>query len=290
MKLRFSIALPTYKSLFLEECIQSILYQEYKNFELIILNDCSPNAIEPIIESFDDERIHYYKNERNTGAERLVDNWNKCLNLATGDYFMIMGDDDILEPDYLMEFAEIINKYPGLNVYHCRSRIIDEKGDTIGLTASWPEFESVYESMWHRMSRFRMQYISDFVYRTDYLKQSNGFYFLPYAWGSDDLTAYIATTGKGIAHINKPLFNYRTSRYTISTTGKIRVKIKAILQADEWLRQYLKNVPENENDKILYSQILNSRRKWLNRKIAYTISYFLLIECILNPIKRILKR
>ena len=97
----FTIGIPAYKSTFLKECIDSILAQDYSNFELIIVNDASPEDIDSIVSSYNDKRIRYYKNERNFGAEHVVDNWNKCLAYATGDYFVLMGDDDKMELDFL---------------------------------------------------------------------------------------------------------------------------------------------------------------------------------------------
>src|SRR5690606_5931793 len=102
---KFSICIPAYKEEFLKECIQSILQQSLQDFELIILNDCSPAPLEEIVGTFDDPRIRYFKNEHNVGAVKLVDNWHKCLGLAIGDYVVIMGEDDLLEPHYLGEFS-----------------------------------------------------------------------------------------------------------------------------------------------------------------------------------------
>jgi glycosyltransferase involved in cell wall biosynthesis len=90
----FSIGIPAFKAKYLNECIDSILRQTYANFELIIVNDASPEDLETIVKSFTDSRIKYYCNDKNFGAEHVVDNWNKCLSIATGDFFVLMGDDD----------------------------------------------------------------------------------------------------------------------------------------------------------------------------------------------------
>ena len=100
---KFSITIPAYKAKFLKKCIDSILCQTYDNFEVIVLNDASPEPIDEIIAGYDDQRIFYYKNDNNVGAEKVVDNWNKCLDYATGDYIICMGDDDMLMPDCLQE-------------------------------------------------------------------------------------------------------------------------------------------------------------------------------------------
>ena len=58
--MRFSVTIPTYKSAFLSECIDSVLSQTYKHFELIIVDDCSPEDIKSIVDSYSDIRIRYY--------------------------------------------------------------------------------------------------------------------------------------------------------------------------------------------------------------------------------------
>jgi glycosyltransferase involved in cell wall biosynthesis len=170
--MKFSIGIPAFKAMFLKECINNILAQTYNDFEIIIVNDASPENIDEIILHFAQDKIRYFKNEKNFGAEHVVDNWNTCLGNSTGDYFILMGDDDIMEKNYLEEFVNLINKYPNLDVYHCRSKIIDDKSSIISITPSWPEYESVYENIWHRIKLLRIQYISDFVFRSEALKNA----------------------------------------------------------------------------------------------------------------------
>ena len=114
----FSILIPAYKGRFLEMAISSVLCQSYDNWELVIVDDCSPENLKAIVERFEDSRIRYYRNERNFGAIDVVDNWNKCLDYAKGDYVICMGDDDMLCPNCLVEYLSLIEKYPGLDVFH----------------------------------------------------------------------------------------------------------------------------------------------------------------------------
>ncbi len=81
-----SIGIPAYKATYLKEAIDSVLNQTYTKFELIIVNDKSPENIEEIISTYNDKRIRYYKNEDNLGKTSIVLNWNKCLSYANGDF------------------------------------------------------------------------------------------------------------------------------------------------------------------------------------------------------------
>ena len=265
--IKFSIGIPAFKASYLEECIDSVLAQTYTNFELIVVNDASPENIDDIVNQYSDERISYYINDKNTGAVNVVDNWNKCLSYADGDYFVLMGDDDMMSPIYLEEFVKLIDKYPKLDVYHCRSYIIDEHSEINLLTPSWSEKESVLDNIWHRMNSLRVQFISDFIYDRKVLVERGGFYKLPLAWLSDDISSYIAMADKGVAHVNTPIFNYRKSNITISSSGNPDLKIKAILAAEKWFKSFLEaRGGIDESDSILLKAINLRLPKYINKQ------------------------
>ncbi|MDX3912915.1 MAG: glycosyltransferase family 2 protein [Pseudosphingobacterium sp.] len=268
----FSICIPAYKSRYLQSCIESILQQTIDNFELIILNDCSPEPVDLIVQQFEDNRIHYYRNDKNVGAINLVDNWNKCLSLAKGKYLMIMGDDDELEPNYLQEFSKLIQQYPTLNVYHCRSKIINDEGETMMLTPAHPSFENVYDSIWHRLAQYRSNYISDFVYRVEPLRKQDGFYKLPLAWGSDDITAFMATGQLGIAHTNKAVFRYRSNALSITSTGNNLHKMEANIGYANWLRAFLSEKPANEEALVIHRYLVKKQDYLMSKRKIFTMA------------------
>lgn len=88
-----SVILATYnneKTIF--NSISSILNQNYKNFELIIINDCSSDKTKQIINSFDDKRIVYLENKKNLGRAKSR---NIGIKKAKGNYIAVMDGDDI---------------------------------------------------------------------------------------------------------------------------------------------------------------------------------------------------
>lgn len=244
----FSITIPAYKRAYLHEAIESCLAQTYFNFELVIVDDASPEDLYSIVEEFHDERIRYYRNEKNCGAIDVVDNWNKCLEFATGDYIICMGDDDKLLPNCLQEYVNLMDKYPNLGVYHAWTEIIDEKGTFVEWQIPRPEYESAYSLLWNRWVVRRRQYIGDFLFNVDCLRKNGGFYKLPLAWASDDITALIAAKDTGIANTQVPTFQYRENRYTISRTGNTEVKLQAVLLSKKWYELFLAEKPSNDLD------------------------------------------
>lgn len=236
--IRFSVTVPAYKAQYLGECIDSILAQTYKNFEVIIVNDHSPQDLDSIVEKYDDPRIRYYKNEVGFGAEHVVGNWDKCLEYAQGEYLICMGDDDKLLPTCLENYVVLINKYPTLDVYHARTEIIDENSNLMDLQEVRPEFESAYSILFHRLKNIRIQYIGDFLFRTSALRAMDGFYDLPYACCSDDISV-LSCASKGIANTYKPGFQYRSNRYTISRTQNCKKAIESYERACDWYKSFL---------------------------------------------------
>lgn len=98
-KIKFSILIPTKDRLnLLKEAVNSILSQSYSNWELIIVDNCSRDNVEDYIISLKDERIVYYIQPNPVS---VTENWNTANDLATGDYMIMLGDDDALVPDAL---------------------------------------------------------------------------------------------------------------------------------------------------------------------------------------------
>lgn len=247
--IKYSIAIPAYKAKFLKECIDSVMAQTYSCFELIILNDASPESIDEIVSKYNDPRIRYYKNDKNVGAERIVDNWNKCLEYATGDYLICMGDDDKLLPCCLEEYAKLIEKFPGLDVYHGWTEIIDEESVPYSIQQQRPEQESVYAAIWGRMHG-RLQYIGDSLFAVESLRKAGGFYYLPFAWGSDDITFFRAAAASGVANTQVPVFQYRENRYSISSSGFVDGKMDALMDYFQWIDTFLEHHPGNGVDAL----------------------------------------
>lgn len=274
--IKFSIAIPAYKNHYLYECISSILQQSYTNFEIVILNDASPYDIKSIVDKFDDVRIRYYENEKNCGAYDLVRNWNKCLNLSEGDYFMCIGDDDYLDVNCLKNYYNTILVYPNVGVIHGQTIVVDEKSKPIKIQEFRPEFESAYSMIYHRIFHGRIQFVGDFLYKTKLLKEVGGFYYIPLAWGTDDITAIIAAKESGIANVSSPCFYYRQNRYTISKSVNPLDKNYAINLEKAWLDNFLS---EAENlstmDAIMVQYTKANIGRYFIKKRVYNLKNYL---------------
>jgi hypothetical protein len=95
---KVSIILPLYNSKkFIKECLDCLLRQSFKDYELIILDDCSLDQTRSIL---NERGLFYYKNNFNLG---FVKNLNKGIKIAKGEYIMIADHDMVYEKDYIKE-------------------------------------------------------------------------------------------------------------------------------------------------------------------------------------------
>lgn len=268
--MKFSILIPAYKEQYLDECITSCLTQTYDNYEIIIVNDNSPYNLDTIVNKFNDQRLHYYKNEVGYGAEHIVGNWNHCLEFASGDYVMCIGDDDKLKPNCLEDYHALITTHPGLNVYHMRMEIIDENSTVTTIQEERPETETVYSMIWH-FWHGRRQVIGDWLFHTDTLRKKGGFIDFPYGWSSDNISAFEMATDKGVANTKIPGFQFRESTIAITSrhTPTAAVgKIKAWHQVKNWYDNFLKKNDVTDNvDSIYKTDIIKLLDRYIDRKV-----------------------
>jgi len=128
-KPKISVLTPAYNAeQFIGETIECILNQSFKDFEFIIIDDCSIDSTAKIIKSFQkkDDRIKYFKNKKNLG---IAGNRNKGLGLAAGKYVVWQDADDISLPNRLKKQYEFMEKHPKVGICGGYLQFFDETGN-----------------------------------------------------------------------------------------------------------------------------------------------------------------
>ena len=136
MKDLVSIIMPTYNSAtYIEAAIGSVLEQDYTNWELLIVDDCSTDNTKQVIEPFlSDERIHYFKSKERAGAAVCR---NHALRKAKGRWIAFLDSDDLWLPGKLSRQTEFMES----NHYafsYTRYAEIDGRGNRTGTTVTGP--------------------------------------------------------------------------------------------------------------------------------------------------------
>ena len=119
-----SVCIPTYnRANFLKTAIASVLSQTLKDFEIIVVDNCSDDDTENVIKSIDDRRLLYFKNHHNIG---MVANFNRCIDLSRAEYISILHSDDYFEPNILEEESNLFDENPRVGMVYSAYQIAHE--------------------------------------------------------------------------------------------------------------------------------------------------------------------
>jgi glycosyltransferase involved in cell wall biosynthesis len=119
-----SVITPTYnRPEYLKEAIASAVHQTYRNIEIIVSDNCSPESPLPIIEKFQDSRIKFFRNDRNLG---MLANAMGAFRKSRGKYVASLLDDDAWEPDFLEKMIPPLEAHPEASIAFCDHYIVDE--------------------------------------------------------------------------------------------------------------------------------------------------------------------
>lgn len=135
--------------------IESVLSQDYSNFELLILDDCSTDLSQEIIRRYHDERILLHQNKFNTCAS----GFGQLLDCFRGEYIAIHHSDDIWEPTKLSEQVEILQQAPEIGACFTHVTVIDQDGRPIDNS------EKHYTDVFQQHNKTRHEWLRHLFYR-----------------------------------------------------------------------------------------------------------------------------
>lgn len=125
-----SVVIPVYNvEKFIENTIRSVLAQTYRNIEILLIDDCSPDNSAKIIKNMaaDNPEIRYYKLKKNSGAAVAR---NKGIELAQGQYIAFLDSDDMWKPEKLHKELELLKRTGGEFAFTA-IEMIDESGEVV---------------------------------------------------------------------------------------------------------------------------------------------------------------
>lgn len=111
-EVKVSICIPTYNQVeYLKKCIQSILVQDYLDYEIVISDDSTNDTVKSYIDSLNlNQKISYYRNSPSLGTP---ENWNHAISKAKGKYIKVLHHDDFFtESNSLAQFVLMLENNP----------------------------------------------------------------------------------------------------------------------------------------------------------------------------------
>ena len=242
---KVTIAIPTYnRAAFLTEALDSALAQTYKNIEVIVSDNASTDNTLPLLADYDDDRLTIIQQKINLG---MVANWNACLEKASGKLFLLLSDDDFLEPTAIEKMVNIFRNgtpYSDLDkigMVYCKTRIVDDEGAIIGYGKHGAEVESASLIIKQFFRCKRSIYPCSVMMRTSDIQSLGGYDGLEYPLAAD-ANAWMAIAIKrgNVACIDEVLTNYRV--HTSNVTSEVGI--------DEWISNN-SNLAKMSIDKFL---------------------------------------
>ena len=159
-----SICIPTYnRGTIVYEGVKNTLNLNIEDFEIVVSDNCSPDNTQDLLESIQDERVKYYKNHYNNGANNLL----SVMKRATGKFLLLMSDEDDINLDGLQEVIKTIQKDPTLAVIitNCTNQVSNQT--VLMRKISNNRYPKGYEAI--KAINFGLSYMSGIIYNKSYL-------------------------------------------------------------------------------------------------------------------------
>lgn len=267
-----SFIMPAYKAGFIKEAIDSILNQTNNDWELVVVDDCSPENLVEIVNKYDDPRIIYHRNAANIGRDNLVDQWNHSISYAKGEWIVLAADDDLYAPEFVEECLNLAKKYPQVDLIRARVEQIDEDGCHLWDDGVFGEYSNKYQFLHDWIVAKAFTCVGNYAFRRSALESIGGFMDFPCAFGSDIATP-IELSKNGVANTSDMLFFFRQSSNHLSADkSRYKEKLAGITKLSKYLQAINYEDPQTDEDKQFFSV---ASKEYLQSKCVY--DYFNLV-------------
>ncbi len=208
--IKFSILVPLYNTpiKFLKQMINSVVDQTYSNWQLCLADgsDRDHAYVGEYVKSLNDARISYKKLDKNMG---ISDNTNECIKLSDGDFIALFDHDDLLHPSALFEMVKVICEKNADFIY-------TDEVTFVGKTSNITIYN--YKPDYSPDTLRSYNYICHFTAFSRELLEQVGFFNNEYDGSQDyDLILRLTEKAKNIAHIQKPLYFWRSHKASVAS-------------------------------------------------------------------------
>lgn len=230
-----SILMPVYNTApYLKEAVDSMLSQTFTDFELIVLNDCSPDYAEMVLDTCHDSRIVRYKGEKNVGLSNVL---NVGIGMARGRYIARMDSDDLSLPNRLQVQVEYLENHSDIDLVSVGMQLFGARED-VWIREQHPEKVKInalfHSPVLHASSMWRKEAF-----------EREGLRFRQEMVPAEDYDLWTRALVKGLKLVNLPevLYRYRIHETQATTqTDKTTAKSKEVVEA--YLREALPSLSD----------------------------------------------
>jgi glycosyltransferase involved in cell wall biosynthesis len=247
-----TVAVPVYKRLqYLAGALRAVASQDYPNIELIVSdNGVNGTVVERIVAE------HYprpYRYRQNPATVALPEHWNQLVAEASGEYLVILADDDELSPNYVSELTRLLDRHPAAAVAIAAQEILDESGKVVRRSRGpLPELLSgrdFIRAAFHTYEYGFECFMTIFA-RTAELRRCGGYPDFVQGQHGDDTLLLKLCLGRPVALSERCAFRYRVYESSYGLAQRIEVlamstnQFLRFLDSDPHFREFARSHPE----------------------------------------------
>ncbi len=205
-----TVAIPIYKRLTtLSQALQSVAAQSYENIELIVSdNGQNGDQVKEIVEQWY-PRPYIFR--QNPTTVPISPHYNQLIEAATGEYCVVLDDDDTLSPDFVSELAGILDAHPEVVVALARQEVVDESGAVIARSAEVLPPILVGEDFIRSWTKYGFACYTAMLGRTSLMRALGGYEHFPRGTHSDDALLIKLCLSGSVAFSQRSIFRWRVN-------------------------------------------------------------------------------
>lgn len=305
-----SVIIPNYNhEKFLKKRLESVFNQNYSNFEVILLDDCSTDSSQSILLEYSNhpQVSHCVFNEKNSGNTFIQ--WNKGISLAKGEYIWIAESDDFCESNFIENIIQPLLDNDAVSLSFCQSHRVNDTdkiiGNWISQTNEFPENKFENNFMMdgnifiekYLIHKNVIPNVSAVILRKDVIDKFTPLTFKPFMKYNADWYYYIQIIcNNKVAFIAESLNSFRFHNESFIARGSDECSwnniIKMELQARNQMLKFIENrKPFNLKEIRKQSKIGDNKLTFLKASgfinKGYNIKGLLIVYYISNLIKKI---
>jgi glycosyltransferase involved in cell wall biosynthesis len=266
-----TVGIPVYRRLdYLPNALRCVAAQDHADIDLLVSdNGMNGSRVEDIV------RAHYprpWRFRQNPATVESAEHFNQVIGAATGDYFVLLADDDEITPNFVSELAALLDRHPDANLALSAQEVIDREGACLERSRGpLPETLSgagLIHAVW-REHAFGFQSFVTHLARTEPLQRSGGYPHFTGATHDDDAVLLRLCLGRTVAFSERCTFRWR--RYDESLGWSISIEELAassreflgFLDRDPAIRRYAEgNAAEWREVKDTLASMVHDTYMW----------------------------
>lgn len=217
-----TIAIPTYnRSVMLRETVESALAQTWPAVEVLVMDNASSDETPRMLQGMTNARLRVIRHESNVP---MFENWNRCVHGAAGEYFLLLADDDLLQPGAI---ATLVQPYlrdgDAIGLSYGRAELFETGKPAFATSMAMPEREESAATCEGFFRHTRQVYAACALLRTADLRTIGGYDGGRYRLAAD-AGAWMACAlrHRSVAGTNDVVGRYRVHAASGTMTGTIR--------------------------------------------------------------------